>query len=107
MKKLFYFFLLLTLCLSSVAGNKDKERNAVKTLSARITATDGSSIPAVKITIRETGESVFSDLGGNFNLTVKTDKTYTLCVESIGYAPLEVKSNELSLFSNLSLKELE
>ena len=106
MKKLVFFFVILALSFTAFGGNKDKEKNTSKSLAAKVVAADGSYIAAAKITIRETGESVFSDLEGNFNLTIKTDKPYTLFVESIGYAGKEIKSTELSLFSNLTLKEL-
>jgi hypothetical protein len=88
-----------------MAGNNDKII-AVKNVSGKVTATNGEEIAGVKITIKETNEIFFSDLDGNFKLQLKTDVPYSISIQSLGYAPLEVKSTDLSPFSELSLKEL-
>ena len=77
-----------------------------KTIAGKITDASGEAIAGAKIIINETGETFFADLDGNFKLSVKTDKVYSLSINTIGYQPLEVKSNTLSSFSDLSLKEL-
>lgn len=66
----------------------------------------GEQVAAAKIIIKETNESFYADLDGNFQIKLKTDKVYTLSINSIGYAPVEVKSNELGLISEISLPEL-
>lgn len=89
------------------AGNNDKVKAAVKHVSGKITSVTGEEIAGVKLTVKETNETVYADLDGNFKLDLKTDKVYSISVESIGYAPLEVKSSDLNFFSGISLKELE
>ncbi|MBA3681004.1 MAG: carboxypeptidase-like regulatory domain-containing protein [Bacteroidetes bacterium] len=110
MKKLLYIFLFISFSAVSFSGNSDKEKKVIattqKTLAGKITDVTGESIAGAKITINETGETFFADLEGNFKLTVKTDKVYSISINTIGFQPLEVKSNTLSLFSDLSLKEL-
>lgn len=110
MKKLLYILLFLGLNAISFAGNSDKEKKAVvitqKTIAGKITDVTGESLAGAKITVNETGETFFADLDGNFKLSVKTDKVYSLSINTIGYKPLEVKSNSLSLFSDLSLQPL-
>ena len=110
MKNLLYIVLFLSFSAVSFAGNNDKEKKAVavtqKTIAGKITDVSGKSIAGAKITVNETGETFFADLDGNFKLSIKTDKIYSLSINTIGYKPLEVKSNTLSLFSDLSLTEL-
>ncbi len=110
MKNLLYILLFLSFSAVSFAGNNDKEKKAVavtiKTVTGKITDVSGESIAGAKITINETGETFFADLDGNFKISVKTDKVYSISVNTIGYQSLEVKSNTLSYFSDLSLKEL-
>ncbi len=110
MKRLVYIFLFLGLTAVSFAGNNDKEKKSVavtqKTVAGKITDVTGESIAGAKITINETGETFFADFDGNFKLSLKTDKVYSISINTIGYQLLEVKSNTLSLFSDLSLKEL-
>ena len=87
-------------------GNDDKIKPSVKHVSGKITTVQGQEIAGVKITIKETNETFFADLDGNFKLQIKTDKAYSISIESIGFAPLEIKSTDLSLFSNVNLQEL-
>ena len=106
MKKLIYIFLFLSLSAISFAGNSDKEKMTLKTVAGKITDVTGESIAGAKIIINETGETFFADLEGNFKLSLKTDKVYSISINTIGFASLEVKSNNLSLFSELSLQPL-
>lgn len=101
-----YIFLFLSLSAVSFAGNSDKEKITLKTVSGKITDVTGESIAGAKIIINETGETFFADLEGNFKLSLKTDKVYSISINTVGFASLEVKSNNLSLFSELSLQPL-
>ena len=106
LKKLLYIFLFLSLSAVSFAGNSDKEKITLKTVSGKITDVTGESIAGAKIIINETGETFFADLEGNFKLSLKTDKVYSISINTVGFASLEVKSNNLSLFSELSIQPL-
>ena len=101
-----YIFLFLSLSAVSFAGNSDKEKITLKTVYGKITDVTGESIAGAKIIINETGETFFADLEGNFKLSLKTDKVYSISINTVGFASLEVKSNNLSLFSELSLQPL-
>lgn len=97
----------LFLALSSVyAGNADKDKTSAKVIAGKITNTYGEAVAGAKITINETGETFFADFEGNFKLTVKLDKEYSISINTLGFSPLKVKSNELSAFSSLSLQML-
>lgn len=106
MKKLLYIFLFLALTQVSLAGNSDKEKSASKVIAGKITDNTGETLSGAKITIAETGETFFADMEGNFKLTLKTDKVYSISVNTIGYQPLVLKSNSLSAFSDIALKQL-
>jgi hypothetical protein len=97
------FFLL---SLSHQAGNSDKEKKAAKVIAGRVTDQSGQNVAGAKICVIETGETFYADLEGRFQLTVKSDKTYSIQVNTIGYVPAQYKSTELSAFSQLSLEEL-
>jgi hypothetical protein len=106
LKKTLYIFFLVVLGLSVFAGNSDKEKSNTKIIAGKITDNNGESLSGARITVDETGEVVFADLDGNFKLTVKTDKEYSISVSTIGYRPLTLKSTFLGAFSNLALPEL-
>ena len=105
-KNILYIFLFVALSTNSFAGNSDKERLSSKIIVGRITDAFGESIPGAKILIPETGETFFADMDGNFKLALKVDKDYAITINTIGYAPLEVKASHLTTFSDLSLKSL-
>lgn len=105
MKQLVLLFLVLS--ISAFAGNDDKYKSAVKNISSKVVASNGEEIAGVKITVKETGESLFTDLTGNFRLSIKTDKTYCILVECIGYTSREIKSTELYVFSDVILQPLQ
>ncbi|MGZ3901411.1 MAG: carboxypeptidase-like regulatory domain-containing protein [Bacteroidia bacterium] len=106
MKHSLYILFLLCIPFISLAGNNDKTKVQLKNISGKIASDKGEEVSAVKITIKETNETFFADLSGNFKFQVKNDKPYSITIESIGYAPLEVKSTDLHLFSEIQLKEL-
>jgi hypothetical protein len=105
-KKLAFLVVLALISASLLAGNNDKNAPHRKTVSGKVTTFNGEEIPAVKITIKETNESFYSDLDGHFNFTISTDKAYSVKVETIGYQALELRSTELHAFSEINLKEL-
>jgi hypothetical protein len=99
-------FLLLSLTTIAIGGNSDKEKEAKRVIAGRVADAYGESLPGVTIRIAETGETFFSDLEGNFKLSLKTDQIYTLSVHTIGHAPVELKSSGLTSFSEISLNPL-
>lgn len=106
LKNFLYIMLIVFTSNLIVAGNSDKETIKSKVVSGRITDVYGESIPGAKIVIPETGETFFADLDGNFKFTLKTDKEYSVTINTLGFEPLEVKSSRLTAFSDLSLKSL-
>ena len=100
------FILILQEALLGAVNNNDKIKASVKNVSGKVTTVQGEEIAGVKITIKETNETFFADLDGNFKIQLKTDKVYSIAVESIGFAPVTVKSTDLNIFSDISLKEL-
>lgn len=105
-KSLLYIALILGLHFGAFAGNSDKEAAKQRVVSGKVVDAFGESIAGAKITIPETGEVFYTDFDGNFKLTLKTDKVYAVAINSLGYHPVELKSSELSSFSDLSLKAL-
>ena len=106
MKRLIYIFLFFGLSFAAFSGNADKTKASSKVIAGKITDTYGEAIAGAKITVAETGETYFADMDGNFKLSVKTDQAYSISFETIGFAPLKVKSSGLTAFSELSLKSL-
>jgi hypothetical protein len=98
---------LLCLPVAAISGTADKGKTAYKQVSGKITDTFGEVLSGSKITVKETGETVFANFEGVFKLSLEAGKAYSITIETIGYAPKEVKSSELSLFSEFSLSPLQ
>ncbi len=105
-KLLLNIIVIFALHSAVIAGNNDKVIAPVKNVCGKIITAQGEEIAGVKITIKETNETFFADLDGNFKLQVKTDKPYSISVQGIGFAPKEVKSTDLNMFAEISLKKL-
>jgi hypothetical protein len=105
-KHFLYIVFIFTVSFSSLAGNNDKTSNATKSLSGKVTTANGEEIPAAKITVKETSETFYADINGNFQLKVKADRTYSIIIESLGFSPKEIKSSDLGHFSEVNLQEL-
>lgn len=105
-KHLVFIFFVLCLSLTTLAGSGDKGSTATKTVAGKVVDQSGESLAGARITVKETGDVYFADLDGAFTIALKTDREYSLAVETIGYHPKELKSSELSYFSELSLTEL-
>lgn len=103
-----FCLILFFTCLSLVAfsDNADKGKTATRSVSGKVIDSTGEALAGTKITVKETGEVFFSNLDGNFNFTLKTDKVYSLSIETIGYQPKEINSSDLTYFSELSLTSL-
>lgn len=106
LKKCVYIALILFLPFLAISAHGDRNKNTSKTLSGKVTDAYGEALPGAKIKVKETGETFFANFEGQFKLSLQTDKTYSLVFETIGFEPVEVKSTELGLFSELSLKSL-
>lgn len=106
LKNLIYIVLLAFLPILATAGSDEKASNYRKTISGKITDTYGEAIPGVRIVVKESGQEFFADFEGKFNISLPADSNLHLLVETIGYKPVEIKSLELGLYSELSLKSL-
>ena len=109
MKKLPYIALLAFLPLFTMAGEKEGKAEApvaLKTIQGKVIDSYGEALPGARIKVKETGEEFFANFQGHFNLSLPSDKQLHLVVETIGFAPIEMSTANLSNFSELALKEL-
>ena len=105
MKKYFVFIFLLVASLSAFAGDNDKKEKVQRTLCGKVIDENGLEVAGAKILIIETGVVVFSDLDGNFKITIEKDADYVVSVNMIGFQPKSIKARQLSLLAELVLEE--
>ena len=76
--------LLFLICLQTKAFTGDKEKSLA--LSGTVTDLNNhESLAGVKITVKETGFTTYSDLEGNFLVLIKTSSAVTLQFEYLSY----------------------
>lgn len=106
LKQILYILLIFALPLIATSNNKDKVKNASKTFAGKITTVTGEELAGIKITVKELNETFYSDLNGQFSFSLKNDKEYSLIIEGMGFEPKSIKSSEVRLFEDISLKDL-
>ena len=105
--KALYTLLFISIFAISVAhAGNDNSTTKARTVSGKVVDASGESLAGAKLVIAETGTTIYADLDGNFQMSLPTDKTYTIAIHSIGHQITEVKSNELFNFDDLVLKAL-
>jgi hypothetical protein len=57
----------------------------------------GEALAGVKVEVKDAGQSCYTDLNGNYILTLNPKSGSSIEVIMAGYTPLTLKSTELSL----------
>lgn len=101
MKKNVFIIALGIISLSVFAGNEPKasQRNSSAPASLTVVVTDrnsGEALPGVLVTIKESGEKLFTDLDGKFEIKGMPAGTYTLSASYISYKELASKAISLT-----------
>ncbi len=106
MKKAKIFLLFLAFIFSTAFLNAGNDKPSLRTIKAKVINKHGESVAGAEIKIVETGELLYADLDGEFNLQLDPNKNLTVQINTIGFEPLMVSSNKLTYFAELTLKEL-
>ncbi len=98
---LFSLFLLVP---NVYSNNSDKSK---KTLCGKvIDQTTGEALSGVKVELKNTNTFCYTDLNGNYILSVPADTKTEVQANVVGYAPITIKSSELGYFKDISLSPL-
>ena len=96
--------ILITLFLGFTtvsASNSDKNK---KVLCGKvIDKTTGEALTGVKVEIAGTGTYCYSDLSGNFVLSVSTDSKQEVEANIVGYEQVKLKTTELGFNTDINL----
>jgi hypothetical protein len=84
-----------------VAGN---ETGNIKLLSGKIIDKQtGETLTGAKVQLKGTDKYCYTDMEGHFVLTVNTANTSEVIIDMVGYLPATLKTQELSLGSDIVL----
>ena len=97
--------LLLTITFAlaiNVVANTDPGN--IKLLSGKIIDKQtGEALYCVKIEVKGTDKYCYTDMNGNFTLAVSTSNSVEVLINMVGYEPTTLKTQELSLGSDIVL----
>jgi hypothetical protein len=102
-------FLLIAIafffCFNAVAANGDKSK---KILCGKvIDKTTGEALVGVKVEIKETGTYCYTDLNGNYSLTVSVEAKQNVEADVVGYEQTKLKTNDLGFNIDIPLSPLQ
>jgi len=96
----FTFFLITGLSANNEPGT-------IKLLSGKIIDKQtGESLAGVKVQLKGADKYCYTNMDGNFVLTVSAANTSEVLIDLVGYEPSTLKTQELSLGSDIVLNPL-
>jgi Ran GTPase-activating protein (RanGAP) involved in mRNA processing and transport len=106
MKHALYIMIALFLFTNTVnANNSDKSK---KTLCGKVLdKTTGEALSGVKIEVKESNTYCYTDLNGNYILTVAADSKTEVVANVVGYEPTSIASSELGYFKDINLSPIQ
>jgi hypothetical protein len=98
--------LALLLCYRTInAANGDKNR---KTICGKVVdKATGESLAGVKIKVQGSDTFCYSDLSGNYVLSISAEVKPEIVVEGLGYQRSTIKSDELGFNIDINLTPLQ
>jgi hypothetical protein len=100
--------ILLTLFLGFTAVNASNKDNSKRVLCGKvIDKTTGETLSGVRVEVKETGTFCYTDLNGNFVLSVSTDSKQEIEANIVGYEQLKLKVNDLGFNKDINLKPIQ
>lgn len=106
MKHAIIILITLFLGLTTVsASNSDKNK---KVLCGKVVdKTTGEALTGVKVEVTGTGTYCYTDLNGNFVLSVNTYSKQEVEANIVGYEPIKFKTNELGFNKDINLSPIQ
>jgi hypothetical protein len=87
------------------ASNSDKNKRVL--CGKVIDKTTGEALTGVKVEIKETGAYCYSDMNGNFVLSVSVDSKQEVEANIVGYEQVKLKINELGFNKDINLSPIQ
>jgi hypothetical protein len=94
MKKCLLLIFLMSL-VSITSASYEDGKPAKTTVTVKVVDRYGEAVTGAKIMIRESGEIIYSDFDGVFQVQLEKNTTSTIVVEMIGFEPKLVADREL------------
>jgi hypothetical protein len=91
---------------ASFWASDDKQKPLSRVITGQVVAENGEVVPGATIVIAETGEQFFADMDGNFSLTVRADKPYSVEISTVGFQVLRLNTRDIISFSQQVLAPL-
>lgn len=87
------------------AANGDKNQKVI--CGKVIDKTSGEALSGVKVQLKDTNTSCYTDLNGNFVLTFSQDIKTEVVADIVGYEPTLIKAEDLGFNKDISLTPVQ
>lgn len=95
---------LFTLAAANVVSHDKNKKIICGKVIDKVT---GEALPGVKVEIKESGNYCYSDMNGNFVLSVSVDAKQEVEANVVGYEQMRLKTNDLGFNKDISLSPLQ
>lgn len=100
--------ILITLFLGLTSVNASNKDNSKRVLCGKVVdKTTGEVLTGVKVEVKGTGTYCYTDLNGNFVLSVSTDSKQEVEANIVGYEQLKLKTNDLGFNKDINLSPIQ
>lgn len=100
--------ILITLFLGLTSVNASNKDNSKRVLCGKVVdKTTGEALTGVKVEVKGTGTYCYTDLNGNFVLSVSTDSKQEVEANIVGYEQLKLKTNDLGFNKDINLSPIQ
>lgn len=100
--------ILITLFLGLTSVNASNKDNSKRVLCGKVVdKTTGEALTGVKVELTGTGTYCYTDLNGNFVLSVNTDSKQEVEANVVGYEQVKLKTNDLGFNKDINLNPIQ
>ena len=106
MKHLIVILIIVFFGVTNVsASNKDNNKRVV--CGKVVDKMTGEALSGVKVEVKETGTYCYTDLNGNFILSVSADSKQIVEINIVGYEEAKLKTNDLGFNKDINLSPIQ
>lgn len=100
-------YILIALFLFTTAVNANNSDKSKKTLCGKVVdKTTGEALSGVKVEVKDGNTFCYTDLNGNYILSVSADSKTEVVANVVGYEPTSIESSELGYFKDINLSPI-
>jgi hypothetical protein len=107
MKQAIIILITLFLGLTTISASNTSDKNKKVLCGKVVDKSTGEALTGVKVGVAGTATYCYTDLNGNFFLSVSTDSKQEVEADIVGYEQVKLKTNDLGFNKDINLSPLQ